>query len=41
MALAQGTLYALVGKKEPPGNALMGEAFRGAGWPWWKMVRGH
>jgi outer membrane protein assembly factor BamB len=37
MALAHGTLYALVGEQEPPGDTLKGEAFRGAGWPWWKI----
>lgn len=37
MALDGGTLYALVGEKEPPGDALKGPAFRGAGWPWWEI----
>ena len=39
MALAGGTLYALVGENEPPGDALKGTGFRGAGWPWWKTPR--
>jgi outer membrane protein assembly factor BamB len=37
MALEGGVLYALVGEKEPPGDALKGPGFRGAGWPWWKI----
>ncbi|MHC4654574.1 MAG: outer membrane protein assembly factor BamB family protein, partial [Planctomycetota bacterium] len=37
MALKHGILYALVGDKEPPGDALKGTAFRGAGWPWWNI----
>jgi len=37
MALDGGVLYALVGEKEPPGDALRGPGFRGAGWPWWKI----
>ena len=37
MALKDGVLYAMVGEKEPPGDALRGEDFRGAGWPWWKI----
>ena len=37
MALDEGVLYALVGEKEPPGDALKGPSFRGAGWPWWKI----
>ena len=37
MALDAGVLYALVGEKEPPGDALKGPGFRGAGWPWWKI----
>jgi len=37
MALKHGTLYALVGEKEAPGDALRGTAFRGAGWPWWEI----
>ncbi len=37
MALERGVLYALVGEKEPPGDALKGQGFRGAGWPWWKI----
>lgn len=37
MALDGGVLYALVGEKEPPGDALKGPGFRGAGWPWWKI----
>lgn len=37
MALENGTLYALVGEKEPPGDALKGTPFRGAGWPWWQI----
>jgi outer membrane protein assembly factor BamB len=37
MAMIDGTLYALVGEKEPPGDALKGPAFRGAGWPWWEI----
>ena len=37
MALDAGVLYALVGEKEPPGDALRGPGFRGAGWPWWKI----
>ena len=37
MALRQGTLYALVGGQEPPGDALRGAEFRGAGWPWWTI----
>ncbi len=39
MALAGNTLYALVGEKEPPGDALKGPAFRGGGWPWWKIPK--
>ena len=39
MALEDGTLYALVGEKEPPGDALKGPDFRGAGWPWWKIPK--
>jgi len=37
MSLVDGTLYALVGEEEPPGDALKGTAFRGAGWPWWEI----
>ena len=37
MALDGGVLYALVGEEEPPGDALKGPAFRGAGWPWWEI----
>jgi len=37
MALEGGVLYALVGEKDPPGDALKGAGFRGAGWPWWKV----
>jgi outer membrane protein assembly factor BamB len=37
MALEGGVLYALVGEKEPPGDALKGPVYRGAGWPWWKV----
>lgn len=37
MALEGGVLYALVGEQEPPGDALKGPAYRGAGWPWWKV----
>jgi hypothetical protein len=37
MTLDAGVLYALVGEKEPPGDALKGPGFRGAGWPWWKI----
>jgi outer membrane protein assembly factor BamB len=37
MALADGVLYALVGEKELPGEALRGDRIRGAGWPWWKI----
>ncbi|NUQ66130.1 MAG: PQQ-binding-like beta-propeller repeat protein, partial [Pirellulales bacterium] len=37
MALEGGVLYAMVGEKEPPGDALKGPGFRGAGWPWWKI----
>jgi outer membrane protein assembly factor BamB len=37
MALEGGVLFALVGEKEPPGDALKGPGFRGAGWPWWKI----
>ena len=37
MALEGDTLYALVGEKEPAGDALKGPAFRGAGWPWWEI----
>ncbi|MHC4556904.1 MAG: outer membrane protein assembly factor BamB family protein [Planctomycetota bacterium] len=37
MALKHSILYALVGEKEPPGDALRGRGFRGAGWPWWKI----
>ncbi len=39
MALEDGVLYALVGEKEPPGDNLQGQGFRGAGWPWWKIDR--
>ena len=39
MALKDGVLYAMVGEKEPPGEALQGEDFRGAGWPWWKIPK--
>ncbi len=37
MALVDGTLYALVGEEEPPGDKLKGSQFRGAGWPWWEI----
>jgi len=37
MALEAGTLYALAGEDEPPGDALKGTPFRGAGWPWWEI----
>ena len=37
MALEGGTLYALVGEEEPPGDKLEGKGFRGAGWPWWTI----
>jgi outer membrane protein assembly factor BamB len=39
MALAGGTLYALVGEEEPPGDALKGPGYRGAGWPWWGIPK--
>ncbi|MHC4396476.1 MAG: outer membrane protein assembly factor BamB family protein [Planctomycetota bacterium] len=39
MAIKDGTLYAMVGEKEPPGDTLQGKAFRGAGWPWWKIPK--
>jgi outer membrane protein assembly factor BamB len=39
MALEDGVLYALVGEKEPPGDNLQGQGFRGAGWPWWNIDR--
>lgn len=39
MAINNGTLYALVGEKEPPGEALQGKGFRGAGWPWWDIPK--
>jgi outer membrane protein assembly factor BamB len=37
MALEDDVLYALVGEEEPPGDALKGPAYRGAGWPWWEI----
>lgn len=37
MALDGGILYALVGDKELPDEALRGDRLRGAGWPWWKI----
>ena len=37
MALVDGVLYALVGEKEPNVDVVKGSAFRGAGWPWWKV----
>jgi len=39
MALDGDMLYALVGEKEPPGDALKGPAYRGAGWPWWEIPK--
>jgi outer membrane protein assembly factor BamB len=39
MVLKEGTLYALVGEQEPPGDKLKGPAFRGAGWPWWTIPK--
>ncbi len=37
MALQDGVLYALVGKKEPKVEvARFRKDFRGAGWPWWR-----
>ncbi len=36
MAVQNGVLYALVGKKEPPVEVVKTGAFRGAGWPWWR-----
>jgi outer membrane protein assembly factor BamB len=37
MALENGILYALVGEKEPSVEKVLGNRFRGAGWPWWKI----
>ncbi len=37
MALQDGVLYALVGKKELSDEPLKGDRIRGAGWPWWKI----
>lgn len=39
MALEGDTFYAMVGENEPPGDALRGTAFRGAGWPWWEISK--
>jgi outer membrane protein assembly factor BamB len=39
MAMDKGVLYAMVGEKEPPGDKLQGQGFRGAGWPWWNVDR--
>lgn len=36
MALQDGVLYALIGKKEPPLEMVKTGTFHGAGWPWWK-----
>ena len=36
MAVQDGTLYALVGKEEPPVDTVKTGPFRGAGWPWWR-----
>jgi outer membrane protein assembly factor BamB len=37
MAIEKGVLYALVGEKEKPVDPVKTGAFRGAGWPWWKI----
>ncbi len=37
MALEKGILYALVGEKEKSLDPVKTGAFRGAGWPWWKV----
>jgi outer membrane protein assembly factor BamB len=37
MALENGVLYAMVGEKEPTVEKVLGNRFRGAGWPWWKI----
>ena len=37
MALENGVLYALVGEKEKSLDPVKTGAFRGAGWPWWKV----
>ncbi len=38
MAIQDGILYALVGETEPPVEKVLGNRFRGAGWPWWKIA---
>ncbi len=37
MAMDKGILYALVGEKEKSLEPVQTGAFRGAGWPWWKI----